>query len=413
MIRYEIKKMFGSVGSKIALFLLAASVVISCWAATASPHGVEHSDDQGQRVTGHTAVVKVRKARKQWAGPLDTERITAAILENQRIEATPQAQSSDYRQTDIAYGWKTGIADIRQVVNQLLSSGFQDYNYYLADSVSISQLPELYENRVRLLKGFLYEPGSNADHLYSEEEKQWLIRQYEALEAPMQYDYFLGWQMAVEYSTTAIMLTALILGYLMAGVFANEFKWKADSIYFSTALGRTASTRAKIQAGFLVITVCYWVCILSYSLYTLIYLGFDGWNCPVQLDRWKCFYNITFLEEYLLILLGGYLGNLFSGFLVMWISAKARSAVVAVTLPFLIVFLPTFLEAFNDTLAGKIRALLPDRLLQIGNAINYFDLYSLGDQVIGAIPVLFVLYCLLSLALVPMMYRQFGKMELS
>lgn len=69
-------------------------------------------------------------------------------------------------------------------------------------------------------------------------------------------------------------------------------------------------------------TAVYWVSILTFSLLTLSYLGFDGWNCPIQIFRWKCFYNITCGQYYLLVLVGGYVGNLFTSFLVMWISAK-------------------------------------------------------------------------------------------
>ncbi len=283
MVYYEIKKIFGTWGSKIALMLLAAVVVISCWSAVTG-YGTGWINEQGREETGPAAIAKLKAAKKEWAGPLDTERITAAMLENQRINATLEAQSRDYDQNDIAFGWKQGISDIREVVNGFFSEDFSSYSYYLADEITLDRLPELYDNRVKLLSDWLYAKDSNQDNLYTEAEKQWLLKQYRALEEPMEYDYFLGWNRVTETSPTIIMLTAMILGYLVAGIFANEFKWKSDSIYFSTALGRTVNTRAKILAGILLVSGIYWACILVYTLYTLIYLGLMAgivpFSCP-------------------------------------------------------------------------------------------------------------------------------------
>lgn len=411
MLRYEIKKVFSPVGSKIALLLIAACVIISIWSAV-NGHGTEWVNEEGISESGYSAIQKIRSAKKEWAGPLDSERLTEAILENQRIEATPEAQSKDIQQNNIAFGWKQGISDIRNLVSCFMSERFNSYNYYLADSISVDILSGFYVHRVDLLKDHLYGQASNVNTQFTPEEKAWLVNQYEALEAPMKYDYFLGWDMLLEYSITIIMLLALILGYLVAGIFSCEFKLQADSIYFSTSYGRNRGTGAKIQAGFWVVTAIYWVSMLIYSLVTLAYLGFDGWDCPVQLQQWQSFYNTTFLEAYILVLLGGYLGHLFSAFLAMWISSRTRSAVVAVTVPFLLIFLPNFLQNYEGTLIGKFLGLLPDQLLQISNVIRKLNVYSVGNLVTGAVPLLLIMYALLTMLLIPVMYRDFSRKEL-
>ncbi len=407
MVRFEFRKIFGSWGSKLALLFLAVMVVINCWTGT-NAWGTGWVNEQGDEEYGPAAVAKLKAAKKEWTGYLDTEQLTAALRENQRIMATPEAQSNSYELNDIAFGWKQGISDIRDVINHFLSENFNSYNYYLVDSLSADALPGLYENRVRLLKDWLH-----TDDNYSEAEKQWLIEQYEALETPMYYTYFEGWRQVTNNANWVTMICSMILGYLVAGIFSNEFKWKADSIYYSSVLGRTTNTKAKILAGFLLVTVVYWATMLAYSLYMLCYLGFEGWNCPVQLDRWKCFYNITYLEKYLLVALGGYLGNLFSSFLVMWISSKTKTTLVAVTVPFISIFLPNFLQNYEGSFLGDILGLLPNRLLDITFSINYFDVYSIGSLVVGAIPILFVLYLAATAALIPVMYREFGHKEVT
>lgn len=411
MVRYELKKILGTTGGKVALVLMAAVVLVTFWFAGPC---VEWINEQGESETGFAAIAQLRQAKKAWAGPLDEEKLQAVIRENQRIIATPEFQSKDYHQNDIAYGWKQGIADILYMLKFSFADGFRSFDSNTANRLVPEQAKDFYPNRAKLLNEWLYDTTDDGYYRLNDAEKEYLIAQYENWETPIIYDYATGWEQALTYTTTVTMLCALILGYLMAGIFSNEFKWHSDSIFFSTPYGRNQAVWAKIKAGFLLVTVAYWASILAFSLLTLSYLGFDGWNCPIQIFRWKCFYNITCGQYYLLVLVGGYVGNLFTSFLVMWISAKTRSSLFAVTIPYVIVFLPSFIPEFvNTTYVGKILALLPDRLLDTGMSASYFDLLSFGKKVVGAFPVCLLLYFILSLILVPAMYRAYRHKQIT
>lgn len=413
MVRYEIKKVLGTTGGKVALVLMAAVVLITFWIAGPS---VEWVNEQGEDERGFHAIANLRSAKKEWAGVLDEEKLQAVIRENQRINATPEAQSEDYHQGNIAYGWKQGFSDIRILINSFFATGFRDYDYYTSDRLSPEQAKDFYPNRIKLLEDWLNDPTGDAYNRFTDEEKDFLISHYKALETPLEYDYTTGWYQIMEYSSTITMFCAMILGYLLAGIFANEFKWRSDSIFFSSFHGRKQAVWVKIKAGFLLTTCVYWISMLAFSLLTLGYLGFDGWSCPIQIlfGKQKGFYNITIIEYYLLILLGGYLGNLFVAFLVMWISAKARSSLLAVTVPYLILFLPSFLDSLRSTkYIGKVLSLLPDRLLDVSMSASYLDLFTFGKKVVGALSICFLLYIVLTLILVPAMYRTYRRKEIT
>lgn len=411
MVRYEIKKVLGTTGGKIALVLMAAVVLVTFCIAGPSVYCV---NEQGEKEYGFQAIANLRAAKKEWAGVLDEEKLQAVIRENQRINATPEAQSGDYHQNDIAYGWKQGISDIRLLLNSAFADGFRSYDYYKADSLVPEQAKDFYSNRVRLLKDWLYDASDDGYYRLNDAEKEYLISRYEHWETPIPYDYATGWEQAMEYATTVIMLCSLVLGYLMAGIFSNEFKWHSDSIFFSTVHGRNRAVWAKVKAGFLLVTAVYWASVLAYSLLTLGYLGFDGWNCPIQIFFWKSFYNMTCGQYYLLILFGGYVGNLFTSFLVMWVSAKTRTSLLAVTIPYVIIFLPSFLPDFEGAkYMGKILSLLPDRLLNIGMSASYFDLISIGKKVVASLPVCILLYSVLTVVLVPAMYRTYRHKQIT
>ncbi len=411
MTLYEIKKIFSSKGSKITLLLLSAVVIFCCWTATHN-WDTKWVDENGETKTGFTAVRNLRASRKEWAGPLDTERLTAVIQENQRILATAEYHSDDIREKDIAYGWRQGIADIRFVLNDFFADSYHSYNYYRADSIRPGELPGMYENRITLLQEWLEDETGSAANRFTEAEKKWLIDQYRAMETPMLYDYYEGWEQAAQGSLLLLFSCSVLLGYLCAGIFSNEFKWKADAVYFSSQHGRKEATKAKIMAGFLTVTVLYWAAVIIYSLFVLIFMGFDGWNCPIQLEQWDSFFNITMMERYLLSILSGYIGNLFFAFLIMWVSAKTRSSLFPVTIPFVLYFLPNFiLQYVEDTPFAKILGLLTDRLLQTSNVMDKFDLYSIGDWVVPSVPLVLILYSIASVLLVPMMYKEFSRKE--
>ena len=413
MIRYELKKIFSSVGGKIALGLYIATVVLSCLLAANGFMNVDVKwvNEQGESERGFHAVQKLREARKEWEGWLDENMLNRVVQENLRINATPESQSSITKQQEIAYGWKQGFNPIRDMINRSYSAGFRSYDYYRADSISAIKEETFYGNRARQLKEWLYDQTDAAFDLYTEAEKQYLIGQYEKMETPFYVDYHDGWYQLLENAALLPMLGILIIGYMVAGIFSNEFKWKADTVYFSTLLGRNKATSAKIKAGLLLVTVLYGAAMLIYSFATLGYLGFEGGNCVVQLRVWKSLYNITFWQAWVLTMICGYIGNLFLTALTMFISAKTKSAVIAVTTPFVIMFIPSFLQGMTDWLDTVI-AMIPVSLLEFYQHLGTFDLITIFGKVFRVLDVCLPLYTILTVALVPVIYREFQRKQI-
>ena len=184
MFRYEMKKIFGRTGSRAALALFAAILCLICWFAA---RNFSYANEAGDREYGIAAVRKMRATQKAWAGTLDEAKLRAVIEENLRIAATPEAQSEDVRERNIAYGWQTGIQEILNLLNASFAKGFRSYDGYRADSLTPDDASEFYANRVALLKSWLAE---QQDWELSEAENAYLIRQYERLETPFEYAVF-------------------------------------------------------------------------------------------------------------------------------------------------------------------------------------------------------------------------------
>lgn len=407
MVKYEWKKIFSRTGGRAALVLLFVFVGITCLFAA----DISRVDENGEPQTGPAAVAALKEARKAWAGELDEERIREVIAENRRIQDTPEARSENVTENNIAYGWQQGIEEIRDLLNCSYAAGFREHDYYRANSVTEEEAALFYENRVRLLQEWL---ADEAKDQFTEQEKAYLVRQYETIPTPFSYDYITGWKQLFTFAPTVVMLTMLVLGYLVAGIFSGEFAQKADAVFFTSIYGRDRAVLAKIQAGFLAVTSVYFAAFLLYTAAVLLYLGADGWNLAVQVDwgSWKCFYHLRIWQKYLLILVGGYLGCLFLSFLGMLVSAKTRSSVPAVMVPVLLIFLPSFLGNLDSPVVSKVISLLPDQLLQAGTALDYFELYTIGGKVLGAVPILLTVYTILTILLLPALYQGYRRKEI-
>lgn len=403
---FELKKIFSKPVNKIVFILLAVSL---CVVSYFTIRYVDYVDENGNSTTGMAAASALREAKNTWAGYVTDDVLRKVLEENTRINNSEEYLSEDVTENNKAYSQKQGFSDIREMINKAFGE-FQSYNYYQADSVTQEEISSFYDRRTANLIEWL--KSDEQENRYSEQEQQFLIAQYEKLKTPFYYEYADGWIALLEYAPSIIMLIVLITGFLVSGIFSDEIQLKADSIFFSAKLGRNKAVAAKIKAGFIVITSIYWVMIVLYSGIVLSVLGSGGADCAIQngFSDWKSFYNITYLQDYLLTVLGGYLGNLFILFLSMLASAKTRSKALAVTIPFILLFIPSFLSEIS--VLSEVLGLLPDQLLQVCTAIKTFNLYQIGDKIVGAVPIILTLYFILFCILLPVLYQVYRKTEI-
>ena len=142
-------------------------------------------------------------------------------------------------------------------------------------------------------------------------------------------------------------------------------------------------------------------------------LGTDGAGLAIQTNdsAWKSFYLLTNIQEYWLIVIGGYIGTMFLLILTMLVSALTRSTALAATIPFIVIFIPSIIGNSKYAIVGKILAVWPDNLLGINQSVSLFYLYHIGGKVVGMMSVLFPLYAVLAVALCPPLYYIYRRKE--
>lgn len=401
MLKFEIKKVFSKSKNKIAVIALFIILIVT---TILTINTVEYVDKDGKHSVGIIAARKLREDKNKWAGYLTEDVFQAVLKENKTINSSKEALSDDITEQNKAYAKKQGISDIIDIINYAFSE-YRDYNYFAANNVSGEEAKNIYKKRITTLKQWL----DSGQETFTNRQKDFLIQQYENLKTPFYYEYADGWDALLQHISTFILILALIIGFFVSGIFSDEFGTKADSIFFSTQLGRSKGILSKIEAGLLITTAFYAVFVLLYTAIVLFVLGADGAGCPIQLDLWRSVYNITFLQAYLLIIAGGYVGTLFACTLAMLISALTRSTPTAIIVPFII--LCTFPFFSRIIPLPWVCSLFPDQLLEIYIDIKESGLLELGGKVMTTASAIIPIYALVCLVLQPALYKVYQKAE--
>lgn len=258
MIRYELKKVFIKPSNQASISLLLITLVVTCFLAI---RGDYYVDEQGRSEYGYHAIQKLKTEKKKWRGELTTEKLEGVLKADREVNQTDEYTSSNIQENNISFSRKQGFADIRGLIN-ISFSKFREYDYFMIDSLSEEEIHHFYSNRIEHLNTWLRDETGD---LFNEKEKNYLVSQYEKLKTPVTYDYADGWKQALLYLPTLIILTALIIGFLVSGIFSGEFQEKAESVWFASYYGRNKAIRSKIITGVLLATVVYWVTMLLYS----------------------------------------------------------------------------------------------------------------------------------------------------
>ena len=178
MTRFELKKIFSKPVNKIVLIILAISLCVVSYFTIGY---VYYVDENGEKSTGIAAASALREAKNEWAGYITDDVLRKVLEENALIINSEEYLSTDVIENNKAYSKRQGFSDIREMINRAFG-GFQDYNYYRADSVTQEEISSFYSRRTDNLIAWLY--SDEQENRYSEGERQFLIAQYEKLETP-------------------------------------------------------------------------------------------------------------------------------------------------------------------------------------------------------------------------------------
>lgn len=228
------------------------------------------------------------------------------------------------------------------------------------------------------------------------------------IKLPLQYEAYGSWDAMIMYAETYSIILAIIVGFICAGIFADDFQTKSDAVFFSTKYGRTKAVKTKILAGVTVTTVIYWSGIVLLSIMCFAIMGTSGVNTPYQMSQAYSIYIMTYGQYYFLTIVCGFIASLLAASLSMLVAAKMHTISVAVCIPF---FLYCLLPFIGRALSGytTIFNLIPTILTNVEASARVPLIYQIGNHVFRQIPVVMVIYTVTAIVFMPLIYRSFHR----
>ena len=393
MVKYELKRIFTK---RMNRLLLAVAVIISVVMSVFAVTSEWYVDSEGINHETPDAIRRLTQDKNQWKGELTGDVIAQIVADRQEI-------ARDYPDDvpDTVYGERIqAYSDITQMVDTILG-GDEGYSPGALQGITTDQAKDIYSIREQYIEQLIQKYGDTP------EKQEFLRTQYEKTDTPFYYEPADSWDNMRLYATTYGIILVVLIGFLAAGIFADEFSLKADAVFFSCRYSRTKAVRSKILTGLLMATVIYWVGMALLSGISFAVMGVSGFNTPYQVDSPYCIYNMTFGQEYLIILVCGYIASLLSASVAMLVSAKTHSANIAVCIPFILFCVSPFIGRALPF--GIFFQLTPDQLLNILNCAREPYIYQIGSLVFRQIPFVMLFYTLVAAVFLPVIYQCFRR----
>lgn len=394
ILKCELRKVFSKRLNQIVLsvaFLLA--ITFSCFAIGS----MRYIDRTGVAHTGITAARKLASNRNVWKGNLTVEKIEEIVKNRKELtQRYPEdIPDTEYGKTIQSYN------DITDYVVNILTPD-SDYDESVLFQVTDEQIEKIYTTYEDNMQKMIEEYGKTPV------QQKFLEKQYKKIKIPPIYEAKDSWDTMNMYAETYGLILIVIIGFLAAGIFAEEFRNRSEDIFFSTKYGRTKATKNKIAAGILMTNIVYWAGIGTLSLISFGIMGVSGLHTPYQIDQPYSIYSMTYGQYYLLIVVCGYIASLFAASLTMLITAKMRTANVAICIPFFIFCMTPFIGRTLTSFTTFFN-LTPNVLMNLIEYTKTPIVFQIGDIVFREIPFLMLIYTIVSVVLLPFVYRSYCR----
>ncbi len=394
MLKYELKRVFSKKMNRmmlIAAVLLA--IIFSCFAIGS----MRYVDEDGVVHTGAAAARSLAEDRNKWEGILTAEKFAGIVKSTKKL-----AQQYPEEIPDTEYG-KTmqSYDDIIDFIVSI-SSPDSDYDESVLFQLTEKEIRNLYTTYENNIQDMIDEYGKTP------EQKKFLTRQYKKIKMPLYYQAKDSWNTMAMYVETYGIVLAVIIGFLASGIFDEEFRTGAEAVFFSTKYGRSKAIKNKIAAGVLMTTVVYWVGVGILTLISFGIMGTSGSRTPYQIDQPYSIYCMTYGQYYFVMAVCGYIASLFAASLTMLVTAKMHTRNVAVGIPFFLYCLMPFIGRALSSFTVFFD-LMPNVLLNIMECAKDPTVFQIGTIVFRQVPLVMMIYVIVSILLLPFVYRAFCR----
>ena len=384
----EHKKLWRKTSTKISVFLCFLYLVVFGSILSFQWFSFGSSDDYtsafGNNFDGYDMIRKSQKYSLMFGGELTDQSLQKMVGDYQDIGAAGVDRELEKTDMHIINSW------LGTLYPELLDTG--SYKTMM-NYVELEKLTGFYERRQNIIEDFLENNGQNGD------EKEYLLQINAKVKEPFRYEWTEGWSNLLGSIVPDMgIVMALFLAIVLASLFAGEWYNNTSSLLLTTKNGWKKIAFAKIGVG-LSFTAEFFAILTAGNLVSQIFfLGTAGWDMPIQTIKLIAIAPMNMLQaeiyEYAFVFLGviGFAG------VVIFISAKTRSNVLALLFSLAVVYGPMMIAEYLPYGVQKALDLIP--LVGSGadifrtNTFCIFGKYVWSPYLLIAVPVLVGVLCL-------------------
>lgn len=407
LIQYELLKIIRK-KSTIIVLSVGLLLIVLLFGQPLMQFEVYHENGS---IKGAAGIAYAKENDKKLAASLTEQYITDTVKEYQRLFENPDNVGFDGTEKSLIGHAYWDFASPRIRLLNIITNVYNPPGVYSGWTKLLSLDMEKGANFYQARNEKIKQELSLSTRKLTDEQKEYWQRMNEQVTVPFSYGYRMGWEIIFD-SFELLIFPLLMIGILLASVFAGEYQMKTDSLILTGKYGRTKLITAKIISSFL-------FGISSFTLYVavaigipLLGFGIDGWNLPVQIYNPNIPYPFTFLQATLINLAVIYLVLFAMIGLTLFLSANMKNPTFVVTLLVLVLFLPIFLAPHDTTgLYNLVLYLLPYHAIR--PVFHRYVTYQFGNMIFDLFSVRSFVYAVLTIVMVPIIGKGLKKHQIS
>ncbi|MBD5551232.1 MAG: ABC transporter permease [Lachnospiraceae bacterium] len=395
LIRLEHKKLWRKTSVKISVLLffiytvVIGNILVYQWFTFGSSNHDSYSPF-GNNFDGYSMIKESQEYSRTFGGTLTDETLQKMVSDyqtnHQAAKAGDEAADRKEDQTD----W--------QIIDHWISGLYpelKDADRYqiMISYVAPEKLTGFYDRRTQAIEDFLAAGGQTGA------EREYLMQLEEKVKKPFSYEYVEGWSTLLG-STVAELGTvlALFLAIILSPMFSGEWRDNTSPLLLTTKNGWKEIARAKIIVGLLFSVELFVLFAGSMLFCQSIYLGWTGWNMPIQTIKLLSIAPMNMLQAELYEYAFAFLGSISFAGVVLLISAAVKNNVFALLFSLAAVYGPMMIVQYLPFSLQKALDLLPlvgsSTDIFRTNTFCIFGKYIWSPYLLITVPVLVGMLCL-------------------
>lgn len=384
----EHKKLWRRMSTKISVFLCFIYVVIFGSILSFQWFSFGSMDDYtsafGNNFDGYKMIRDSQEYSLMFGGELTDESLQQMVRDYQRMRSADmdvELEKTDRRRIDNWLG--------------TLYPELEDTDNYktMITYVNPENLTDFYTRRQEAIEDFLEINNQTGA------EREYLLQIGSDVKEPFRYEWTEGWSVVVGSIVAELgIVVALFVAITLSSLFAGEWHDNTSSLVLTTKNGWEKIAWAKIGTG-LLFSVEFFVILMTGNIVSQIFfLGTAGWNMPIQLIKLTAIAPMNMLQAEIYEYAFTFLGAIGFAGVVMFISAKTKSNVLALLMSLAVVYGPGIIGGYLPYGVQKALDLIP----LVGsaadifrtNTFHIFGKYVWSPYLLITVPVLIGILCM-------------------